>query len=370
MSYLAWRSIVGSGTLTHLPYPSSETISGLNWLTEPIMNQSYFGDVWSCAWADDNNLYSVADDTWGSARPFPAPPESPDDDTWGPEFSGSNLAIYRIDGGPQDTSIHLLNKMQPYGHATWRDGRATWKANGMTCVDGVLYMSVSQHAYCVAGDNLQRTYDATIVKSTDYGQTWSAKPAVGQAMFPGHWFSTPFFVQFGRDYSGVMDEYVYAVSNNGMWNNGNYLVLGRVHRGKIGDLNAADWEFFAGLDAEQAPTWVNDFLSASAVFSFRNNTSMTGMQYVPAIDRFILMQWAYTDLDDPERPYSQTKLHLFEAPKPWGPWLHVYTEPNWNHASYNPGMPAKWFEDGGKRIWLTSSGDFCRRYSDRDRFEY
>lgn len=356
--------------MTQIPYPSSETITGVRWLTEPIMNTSFHGDVWSCAWADNDNLYAVADDTWGGARPFPNMNDETPDDSWGAEFSGSNLAIYQIDGTPQHTTLHLLNKMQPYGHATWREARATWKANGMTCVDGVLYLTVSQHAYTVPGDNLQRTYDATIVKSTDYGQSWSAKPAAGHPMFPGHWFSTPFFVQFGQDYSGCMDEYVYAVSNNGSWNNGNYLILGRVHRSNIGNLDANDWEFYAGLDTEQHPAWAHDFLGAQAIFSHRNNTSMTGIQFVPALDRYLLLEWAYTDLDDPARPFSHTGLHLYEAPKPWGPWRHVYSEPEWNYASYNPGMPAKWFAEDGKRLWLTSAGDFCRRYSDKDVFEY
>ncbi len=335
------------------PYPPSGAIAGMQWLTEPIINPAYCGDVWSCAWADDGNLYSVADDTWG------------------PGNTGHNLSVYRIDGTPRDTTITLINPMEPYGSAGWLEARASWKANGMTCVDGVLYLSVSQHAYWIPnGDNLQHTYDATIVKSTDHGQSWTDKPAVGQCMFPGHWFSTPFFVQYGQDYAGAMDEYVYAVSNNGTWNNGNYLILGRVHRGKIGNLAPQDWEFFAGLDADGHPTWVDNFQQAPAIFLQRNYTSMAGIQYVPALDRFILMEWAYTDLDEPELPFAQSMLCLYEAAKPWGPWRHFHTEPNWNHASYNPGMPAKWFEEDGKRIWLTSAADFYNRHCPEKTYDY
>lgn len=181
-------------------------------------------------------------------------------------------------------------------------------------------------------------------------------------MFPGHWFSTPFFVQYGQDYTGAMDEYVYAVSNNGSWNNGNYLVLGRVPRSKIATLDAQDWEFFAGLDVEEHPQWVSDYLRSPAMFLHRHYTSMAGIQYVPAFERFILMEWAYTDLDDPEWPFSQSMLCLYEAPHPWGPWRHCHTEPNWNRSSYNPGMPAKWFEEDGRRLWLTSSADCANRH--------
>jgi len=327
-------------------FPGSDTVAGLNWLSEPIINSKFCGDVWSCAWADDDNLYAAADDTWG------------------PDFTGGNLGIFRIDGDPLDSEITLINKMESYGAAGWIEERASWKANGLTCVDGVLYLSVSQHAYWIpAGDNIQRTYDATIVKSTDYGQTWSTKPDVGKPMFPGHWFSNPFFVQYGRDYTDTMDEFVYAVSNGGSWNNGNYLALGRVHRDKLGALDAADWEFYGGLGDGLEPVWVKDFRISHAVFIDRNNTSMAGIQYVPALKRFVLMEWAYTDLDDPGRPFSNSKLCLYESTKPWGPWRHIHTEPNWNNGSYNPGLPAKWFEDGGKRMWLTSAGDFYNRHN-------
>lgn len=334
-------------------YAQSEITASVRWLTDPVVNPAYAGDVWSCAWADDGNLYSVADDTWG------------------PENSGHNLSVYRIDGPPESTTIEVVNVMDPYGSAGWLEGRASWKANGMTCVDGVLYLSVSQHAYWIPnGDNIQNTYDATIVKSTDHGKTWTAKPAVGKSMFPGHWFSTPFFVQYGQNYSGAMDEFVYAVSNNGSWNNGNYLALGRVHRGKIGALDPADWEFYNGLDEGGKPQWISEYNKAPAVFIHRNYTSMAGIQFVPALDRFLLMEWAYTDLDDPDRPFTRSLLHLYEAPAAWGPWRHIHTEPDWNHASYNPGMPAKWFEDGGKRLWLTSAGDFSNRHNSTGTYDH
>src|SRR5258707_13736711 len=120
--------------MTHTPYPPSQPLAGLKWLGEPVLNRSYYGDVWYTAWADNGNLYAVADDTWGCARTFPQTTENVADDTWGPEFSGSNLAIYQIDGAPPNTTIQLVNKMQPYGHATCREAGASWKAHGLTCV--------------------------------------------------------------------------------------------------------------------------------------------------------------------------------------------------------------------------------------------
>jgi hypothetical protein len=39
------------------------------------------------------------------------------------------------------------------------------------------------------------------------------------------------------------DQYVYAVSNDGYWNNGSLMKLGRVGRDRLENLNPADWEF-------------------------------------------------------------------------------------------------------------------------------
>ena len=84
--------------------------------------------------------------------------------------------------------------------------------------------------------------------------------------------------------------------------------------------------------------------------------------YVPAVDRFLLPQWAYVDLDAAD-PWRQTFFHLYEAPKPWGPWSLIHVEPDFGHSWYNPSLPAKWFEDGGRRMWMVCGGDFAQRRS-------
>jgi hypothetical protein len=33
---------------------------------------------------------------------------------------------------------------------------------------------------------------------------------------------------------------------------------------------------------------------------------------------------------------------------------------NWGNALYNPVLPSKWFEDGGMKAWMVSSGDFAQ----------
>ena len=328
-----------------LAYPPSTAIKGVRALTKPARDDATRGDVWEATWADDGNLYAAADDTRGVNR-----------------SCNSNLAIFRLDGTPPDHRVVTVNCMPEYGRLGQKDGLDTWKANGLVSVDGVLYLAVSQHSG--AGDypdNVQRVFDASIVKSADHGKTWSARPQVGRPMFGTSRFVTPFFVQFGKDYQGATDEYVYAVSNSGTWNNGNYMILGRVARDRIGRLAAADWEFFAAAEGAEKPAWTGRVRDARAVFRDRGFTSMTGMHYLPAFRRFLLMQWAYTNLDAPDA-WQHTALSLYEAPQPWGPWSLVHRDADWGNGAgyYNPGLPAKWFEDGGRRAWMTMAGDFTK----------
>jgi hypothetical protein len=125
------------------------------------------------------------------------------------------------------------------------------------------------------------------------------------------------------------------------------------------------------------PQWTADVSKAGSIFEHKLHTSMTGIQYVPAIKRFVMGQWSYvamkgqgaTACEDPAlpRPWpedaahgreDQTMLCLYEASKPWGPWKLIHAQTPWGPSYYNPGFPAKWFEDGGKRLWIVQGGNY------------
>ncbi len=174
-----------------------------------------------------------------------------------------------------------------------------------------------------------------------------------------------------------MDEFVYLCSNDGGWNNWNRMMLARVPRRKFGALDRRDWEFFVAADAQNNPTWTEDVSKTGSIFEHKLHTSMTGIQYVPAIRRFLMGQWSYVAMtgqgdracNDPTlpRPWpedavhgraDQTMLCLYEAPKPWGPWKLIHAQTSWGPSYYNPCFPAKWFEDGGKRLWIVQGGNY------------
>ena len=103
------------------------------------------------------------------------------------------------------------------------------------CVDGVFYMFVTRCLYPEqSGDAKHRHVfqNSSIIKSTDKGRTWlAAGQRVTTPMFPGLRFGAPYFVWYGKDGAAAVhnaDKYVYAVSNNGHFEDGDDYILGRV----------------------------------------------------------------------------------------------------------------------------------------------
>jgi len=341
----------------HFPYDRSDYIRHVREVS-PEIRYPANGDTWSTTWADDGHIYAVADDGTGIDQ-----------------SNNSNLAVFRIEGAPEERCIHLVNPMVEYGRAGQFEGIYTWKGNGIVSIDGVLYLGVSQHSQAGQyADCVQRTYDGSIIASKDHGVTWSAKPALYEAMWKGNHFSAPFFVQFGQDYQDAMDEYVYAVSANA-WNNGNYMLLQRCPREKIGNLDAGDWEWYGNRftrpEISWEHPWSRDPWNASPIFAHRGYTSMTGIQWVPFLRRFVLTQWGYTNLDAPvQAAFDHTFLALYEAPRPWGPWKLFHQVDDWGTALYNPSLPSKWFTDGGEKAWLTYSGNFLGRNGDSEAYQF
>ena len=345
---------VNTVALPEIPYPKSDAIQGIRWLGNEIRDPNA-GDVWSTTWADDDNLYSMADD----------PP-------------GFNLCIYKIEGMPPDHKVTRINEMLEYDpkKGIW------WKGAGLTSIDGVLYLGMYVQSVPSKLSSTKASFNAdnsSIIKSADHGKTWSgsAEELLAKPMFPNKEFPTPFFVQYGKDYSGAIDGYVYLCSNDGGWNNWNRMMLARVPRKKFGALDRRDWEFFVSADKKNRPKWTRDVSKAGSIFEHKLHTGMTGIQYVPALKRFVLAQWSYVSMkehgqwpcEDPSLPLpwpddvvhnsaDQTMLCLYEAPKPWGPWKLAHAQTPWGPAYYNPNFPSKWFEDGGKSMWIVQGGNF------------
>jgi hypothetical protein len=119
------------------------------------------------------------------------------------------------------------------------------------------------------------------------------------------------------------DKYVYAVANNGHFEDGDYYILGRVSKGRLPELNAADWQFYAGGDGMADGSWVGDIGKAKPILQDPLNCSMTGMTYIAGLGRYVMVVWHYTTYN--LRTDPRTINDYYEAPKPWGPWTKFKT---------------------------------------------
>jgi len=172
------------------------------WKLGHAVNEDTFGDTWISTWGDDDEVYVVSDDTRGFGQA---------------QNATRNWMIHRLSGtNPLElvgTTINTMDEYglrnQPtselgYGANAAQDGRA-WKANGITCIDGVIYVAISKHDYPWRNKHLidmrQTAADASIIKSVDHGKHWTRSAADNYArpMFPGSRFGAPFFITYGKN---------------------------------------------------------------------------------------------------------------------------------------------------------------------------
>jgi hypothetical protein len=211
---------------------------------------------------------------------------------------------------------------------------ANWKTMNTYSVDGVLYMFVTRCTYPSQSTDAKKRHvwrNSSIIESTNNGRTWirSAGDNFKKPMFPGMRFATPYFVWYGKDGAARVDnadKYVYAVSNNGYFENGDDYVLGRVLREKLPKLAAADWSFYKAGDGMQEASWTTKLNKARPVLARPGKSSMTGMTYIEDLHRYVMAVWHYHK-DNFEQGIKEndlgTVVEFFEAGKPWGPWKMI-----------------------------------------------
>ena len=314
----------------------------------PVKLADNLGDTWIAAWAGDDNLYSPSDDTLGFRK-----------------GCNSNVAFNRIEGSdPQHLTGTTINPMAEYGVGGEKgpDG-CTWKSTGCMWIDGALYLVVSRHLYGEESGDLKRRQtaeNASIIRSTDLGKTWTrtAQQNYDHPMFPGRRFSTPYFIQYGyghgEDTPDNANQYVYATSNNGYWDCGDDMVLGRVARSKLGLLDGKDWEYYVGGDGMQAAAWTPKMPDAKQLLVAPGRFGMTGAVYLAAQRRYFMIGWYYP-AGGGKMPGAGTHTNwdFYESPFPWGPWKRVDSYESTPGGLYSPEICPK-FQHGSHIFVLTA----------------
>jgi len=190
-------------------------------------------------------------------------------------------------------------------------------------------------------------------------------------MFVGGKFGTPFFIHYGKAGTETVhnsDKYVYAVSNNGFWDNGDRMRLGRVLKSKIGGLNAADWEFYKSGDGMSGESWTKYINEAGLILDAPGKCGMTGAAYIEGLERYIMIQWYYTSGSGVnnekakalglENAGQETVWDFYESPYPWGGWTKFYSQTFNPLGAYNPCIATKFTQNGGKKFTIFTNGNF------------
>jgi hypothetical protein len=313
----------------------------------PVADNS--GDTWVAALADDGNLYSPSDDTNGFHS-----------------AGNANIAFNRIEGtDPLKLGGTTVNTMADYGKGSeeGEDG-CTWKSSGCSSIGGVIYWVVARHKYGEkSGDPHMRqtAANASIIKSSDFGRTWTppARENYDSPTFPGRRFATPYFIEYGRGHTQVdrADQYVYAISNDGFWDNGNDMVLGRVARSKIGALVGADWEFYSGGDGLRKAAWAHNMAEAKPILERPGKLGMTGAVYLADRGRYLMVGWYYP-AGGGKIAGACTKVmwDFYKSPRPWGPWTHIGFREWSPQGYYSPEVCPKF--QSSSRVYLLTAGDW------------
>ena len=305
--------------ITTPPYPPSPKITGIEWApAASIIRRARGGDNWPLTWADDDNLYTAYGDGKGF-EPFIDVKLS--------------MGLARISGS---ASSFTADNLRSASFETKGDGASGKKASGLLMVDGTLYL-LARNA-----DNSQLAW------STDHGKTWTWSDWKFTESF-----GCPTFLNFGRDYDGSRDEFVYVYShdNNSAYQPADRMVLARVPKDRIAQRDT--WEFFAGLNDAGQPMWTPDVTKREAVFTNPGRCYRSGISYNAALKRYLWCQII---------PGSDARFDggfgIYDAPEPWGPWTTVFYTESWDVGpGESSSIPTKWISDDGLTVYLVFSGD-------------
>lgn len=337
------------------PYPPSPIIGGieLDWSTHRRLAPG--SDNWPTTWADDDNLYAA----WGD----------------GGGFDGTNskgrvlLGIARITGDAR----HYGGKNVWGGFAPEHPAQFGGKSYGILCVGGVLYL-------WVAPQPNPHLATCQIAFSKDHGATWQFadwKFAFGDGL------TIPTILNFGRDYAGARDDYVYSYYIEPTWGPGpakrhthtfDVHRPGRLHLSRVPSqaiLERSQYEFFAGAGSDGKPQWTREIARKQPVFTDEHGVGWNvSVSYNAGLRRYLLA----TEHDDTHAGC----FGLFDAPEPWGPWTTVAYQENWGAphveaTAFYWNFPTKWESVDGSAFtlvftgkdsndsWNTVAGRFIRR---------
>lgn len=310
------------------PYPYSPVITSITWApASTIVRRASGSDNWPITWGDGNNLYTAYGDGWGFDPKVP---------------SKLSLGLAKLVGPA--SNFHGINIRSSTGEQKG-DGRWGKKASGMLMVDGVLHMWVRN------ANN--RGEQCQLAWSTDHAETWT-------------WSSWKFkefgycaFLNFGMNYAGARDGYVYMYSPNtpSAYLETDEVLLARVPKTRISDRVA--YEFFKKLDSKGNPVWTSKISQRGSVFVFPGGCNRMDVTYYAPLARYLMSMRSLA------KNGGRNQFSIYDAPEPWGPWTTVYYTESWKGDVPSEGVggwgesqhiPSKWISANGKAFYIVFAG--------------
>ncbi len=329
---------VASTNFAAPPYPPSPVIARVDFDWSTHRRLAPGSDNWPLTWADDGHQYTA----WGD----------------GGGFGGDNqqgrvtLGVARIAGDTDNyTGTNVWGGFAPEHPATFGG-----KSYGLLSVEGTLYMWVVPQP----GPHLK---ECRLASSTDHGATWTR---ADWAFRFEDGLSIPTFLNFGRDYAGARDRFVYCYLIEPQWgpatptgskfgfeiHRPGRIHLSRAPRGKLMQREAH--EFFAGLDSGGHPRWSARLGDKQPAFADAGGVGWNvSVSYNAGLRRYLLSTEHHTT--------HAGKFGLFDAPEPWGPWTTVAYDEAWGAgqvevSAFYWSLPAKWQSADGTRFTLVFTG--------------
>jgi hypothetical protein len=314
------------------PHPPSPVVKSVVFYFFSRQQKALGSDNWPITWADDDHQYT----TWGDGGGFV---DTNND-------GRVSLGFARIEGS--------WNSYKGYnvwgGKSAENQALFGGKSYGIISIDGILY------AWWGPGSGTQCYTQTRLLESVNHGATW--KQSSWNFINTDSTLIMPTICNFGRDYTGTRDNYVYHY----FIRKRTYL-FGRslnVHKpGKIDlarvpkDLmmDQASYEFYAGLDDGGKPIWTSNEKKRKAVFEDPNGVGWNvSVSYNPALKRYFLMT---------EHAESfKGNLGIFDAPEPWGPWATVGYYSGWGGfgSTFYWNFSNKWLSADGKDFIMVFTG--------------
>jgi hypothetical protein len=315
------------------PYPPSEVIESIDWDFAHRLRQAPGSDLWPMTWASDDNLYTA----WGDGGGF-----------GGTNSEGrASLGFARLEGlAERFVATNVWGGKNGEHSATFGG-----KVGALLSVEGTLYAVGGVWPGKSGLTTWSCPKEARLLWSADLGKTWQVGSwTYADAKAPA--FGPVSFLNFGKDYAGARDAFVYLYFTTAWWEwtprrPPTETYLARVPQDRLKERTA--YEFYQGSGRDGRPRWTSALKERQALFTDANGRRVSKVVYNPGLKRYLATACGR----------HVGEFALFDAPEPWGPWTTVAYYDNWGGLGRTEALeydlPTKWISADGHTLWCVFS---------------